>query len=100
MLLAIDDFGTGYSSFASLKHLTVDCLKIDKYFIDDLLIDTKTQLLVSSMIKMAHNLGCKVVAEGIEKPEQANKLKKNLDAIWLKVTSSVNLPALQSFQYY
>ncbi len=76
VLLAIDDFGTGYSSFASLKHLTVDCLKIDKYFIDDLLIDTKTQLLVSSMIKMAHNLGCKVVAEGIEKPEQANKLKK------------------------
>ena len=76
VLLAIDDFGTGYSSFASLKHLTVDCLKIDKYFIDDLLIDTKTQLLVSSMIKMAHNLGCKVVAEGIEKPEQANELKK------------------------
>ncbi|OLQ80577.1 histidine kinase [Photobacterium proteolyticum] len=74
--LSIDDFGTGYSSFASLKHLTVDCLKIDKYFIDDLLTDKKTQLLVSSMIEMAHNLGCKVVAEGIEEPEQAHKLKQ------------------------
>ncbi|GAB3527232.1 bifunctional diguanylate cyclase/phosphodiesterase [Photobacterium alginatilyticum] len=74
--LSIDDFGTGYSSFASLKHLTVDCLKIDKYFIDDLLTDKKTQLLVGSMIEMAHNLGCNVVAEGIEKPEQVNELKK------------------------
>ncbi|MCG7588481.1 bifunctional diguanylate cyclase/phosphodiesterase [Photobacterium sp. OFAV2-7] len=74
--LSIDDFGTGYSSFASLKHLTVDCIKIDKYFIDDLLTDQKTQLLVGSMIEMAHNLDCKVVAEGIEEPEQAHKLKQ------------------------
>ncbi|MCW8349131.1 EAL domain-containing protein [Vibrio sp. ZSDZ65] len=73
--LAIDDFGTGYSSFASLKHLDVDVLKIDKYFIDDILVDRKSQYLVESMIGMAHNLGYYVVAEGVENQEQAQLLK-------------------------
>lgn len=68
--LAIDDFGTGYSSFASLKHLKVDCLKIDKYFIDDILTDKKTRLLVGAMIDMGHSLGHGIIAEGVEKPEQ------------------------------
>ncbi len=75
VVLSIDDFGTGYSSFASLKHLKLDCIKIDKYFIDDLLTDDKTRLLVGSMIEMAHNLDCHVIAEGIEQPEQADMLK-------------------------
>lgn len=74
--LAIDDFGTGYSSFASLKHIAVDILKIDKYFIDDILCDNKSKNLVESMIVMAHNLGYKVVAEGVETVEQAQALKK------------------------
>lgn len=76
VLLAIDDFGTGYSSFASLKHLTVDYLKLDKYFIDDMLKDNKTYLLVSSMIKMGHNLGYQIVAEGIETIEQYHEIKR------------------------
>jgi len=76
ILLAIDDFGTGYSSFASLKHLKVDYLKIDKYFITDMLEDKKTLHLVSSMIKIGHNLGYKIIAEGIETSEQLNMLKK------------------------
>lgn len=76
IILSIDDFGTGYSSFASLKHLKLDCIKIDKYFIDDLLTDKKTRLLVGSMIEMAHNLGCDVIAEGIEHPEQVGVLKE------------------------
>ncbi len=67
--LAIDDFGRGYSSFASLKHLEVDCLKIDKYFIDDILADD-TRLLVTSMAEIGHNLCHKVIAEGVEKREQ------------------------------
>ncbi|WP_440875278.1 bifunctional diguanylate cyclase/phosphodiesterase [Thalassotalea sp. PLHSN55] len=70
ILLAIDDFGVGYSSFASLKHLNVDFLKIDKYFIDDMMVDEKSKLLVSSMIEMAHNLEHKVTAEGVENAEQ------------------------------
>jgi len=68
--LAIDDFGTGYSSLASLKHLNVDCLKIDKYFIDGLLVDEDTKLLVSSMTEIGHNFRHKVIAEGVEKAEQ------------------------------
>ena len=68
--LAIDDFGTGYSSFASLKHLNVDCLKIDKYFIDDMLADDDTKLLVSSMTEIGHNFCNKVIAEGVEESEQ------------------------------
>jgi EAL domain-containing protein (putative c-di-GMP-specific phosphodiesterase class I) len=76
ILLAIDDFGTGYSSFASLKHLTVDCLKIDKYFIDDMLADRKSQLLIGSMIEMGKNLGYSIIAEGVETIEQCRLLQK------------------------
>ena len=72
--LAIDDFGTGYSSFASLKHLTVDCLKIDKYFIDDIARDAHTRLLVASMIDIAKNFGHELVAEGVETTEQVEIL--------------------------
>lgn len=75
VLLAIDDFGTGYSSFASLKHMNVDCLKIDKYFIDDMLTDKKSQLLISSMITIGHNLEYEIIVEGVEKPEQGRMLK-------------------------
>jgi diguanylate cyclase (GGDEF)-like protein/PAS domain S-box-containing protein len=76
VLIAIDDFGTGYSSFASLKHLTVDSLKIDKYFIDDMLIDQKSRLLVSSMIEMGHHLAHGIVAEGVESKEQRQLLQE------------------------
>ncbi|PCJ98977.1 MAG: bifunctional diguanylate cyclase/phosphodiesterase [Alteromonadaceae bacterium] len=74
--LAIDDFGTGYSSFSSLKHLNVDCLKIDKYFVDDMIADKKALTLISSMIEMGRNLGYKITAEGVETSEQFNVLKK------------------------
>lgn len=75
IFLAIDDFGTGYSSFASLKHLRVDCLKIDRYFINDMLKDTETGLLISSMIEMGHNLRYGIIAEGVETLEQFHKLR-------------------------
>ena len=75
VFLAIDDFGTGYSSFASLKHLKVDCLKIDKYFVNDMLVDKQALTLISSMIEMGHKLGYGIIAEGVEKPEQLNILR-------------------------
>ncbi len=74
--LAIDDFGTGYSSFASLKHLTVDTLKIDKYFVDDILTDNQVRLLIGSMIQMGHDLGHGIIAEGVESEEQLEILKE------------------------
>ncbi len=72
--LAIDDFGTGYSSFASLKHLKVDCLKIDQYFVDDMRADGDALILISSMVEIGHNLGCRIIAEGIETEKQLEVL--------------------------
>jgi len=68
--LALDDFGRGCSSLASLKHLNVDCLKIDKYFIDDMLVDDDSRRLVSSMVEIGHNFCHRVIAEGVEELEQ------------------------------
>jgi diguanylate cyclase (GGDEF)-like protein/PAS domain S-box-containing protein len=74
--LAIDDFGTGYSSFSSLKHLNVDYLKIDKYFLDDMLEDKQALQLISSMIEMAQQLGYEIVAEGVENQQQLDILQR------------------------
>jgi len=68
--LAIDDFGTGYSSFASFKNLEIDCLKIDKCFVDDILVDDDAKLLVTSMVEIGHNFCPEVIAEGVEQLEQ------------------------------
>lgn len=74
--LAIDDFGKGYSSFSSLKHINIDCMKIDKYFVDDISSDEKTYVLIRSMVEMGRNLGFEVIAEGIETQEQFDIVKK------------------------
>ena len=75
VLLALDDFGTGYSSFASLKHLEVDYLKIDRHFVSDMLVDTQSMTLLDSMIEMGQNLGHEIIVEGIETREQLDALK-------------------------
>ncbi|AGK53543.1 EAL domain-containing protein [Bacillus sp. 1NLA3E] len=73
--IAIDDFGTGYSSLAYLKHLPIDCLKIDKAFIDEL-IDNPEGPLVKTIMSMGKNLQYEVIAEGIETKEQVKFLKE------------------------
>jgi len=74
--LVIDDFGIGYSSFASLKHLEVDCLKIDKYFVDDMHLDNDALLLVGFMIDIGQKFGYGIIAEGVESAEQLETLNK------------------------
>jgi EAL domain-containing protein (putative c-di-GMP-specific phosphodiesterase class I) len=68
--LAIDDFGTGYSSLAYLKHFPLDILKIDKSFIDDIPFLQDDMEIAATIVSMAHILGFKVIAEGVETPEQ------------------------------
>ena len=63
---AIDDFGTGYSSFAYLTKLPVACIKIDKSFVKNIATDRDSSVIVKSIIDLSHNLGLKVVAEGVE----------------------------------
>ena len=69
MGIAIDDFGTGYSNLSYIQQLPVSVLKIDQGFVYRLTSSAKDRLLVRTMIAMAHDLGYRVVAEGIETQE-------------------------------
>ena len=73
--IAIDDFGTGYSSLGYLAKLPIQALKIDRSFIVAMMKDSAAMTLVQTMISLAHSLGIKVIAEGVEDEQQAECLR-------------------------
>src|SRR5262245_237968 len=80
--VAVDDFGTGYSSFSYLKNFPLDKLKIASPFVSTANTDDRSAAIVMAITSLAHNLGLKVVAEGVETAEQAEFLKRiNVDIL-------------------
>jgi EAL domain-containing protein (putative c-di-GMP-specific phosphodiesterase class I) len=73
---ALDDFGAGFSSFNYIKNFPVDYLKIDGQFINNLAVDHADQVLVKSMIEVAHSLGKKAIAEYVSNAEILRVLKE------------------------
>jgi EAL domain-containing protein (putative c-di-GMP-specific phosphodiesterase class I) len=73
---AIDDFGTGHSSLSQLSLLPVDELKIDRSFVRDARAGTDAVTIITSTIELAHSMGLRVVAEGVEEPEAWNLLRR------------------------
>lgn len=68
--IALDDFGTGYSSLTYLHRFDIDCIKIDKSFVDDVTRDHQSAMIITSVTRLAKALGMSVVAEGVETEQQ------------------------------
>ncbi|MBI5617214.1 MAG: EAL domain-containing protein [Gammaproteobacteria bacterium] len=73
--ISIDDFGTGYSALSYLQKFSIDFLKIDQSFVRNLSTDASSVALTEAIIVMAHKLGLKVIAEGVERPNQLEILR-------------------------
>ena len=102
--IAIDDFGSGFSSLASLKQLPLDGLKIDKMFIEDLLSNPHTPLLLGTIIGLANALNFTLVAEGVESKDQASVMQGlgchiMQGYLFSRPVSGKDIPALMDVDY-
>jgi diguanylate cyclase (GGDEF)-like protein len=97
--IAIDDFGTGYSSLSYLKNLPVNCLKIDKSFIDELSVNPLSPI-VKTIINMGLNMNISVIAEGVESTEHVAFLRKNKCFAGQGYLFSKPLPAMEMENYF
>ncbi len=93
--IAIDDFGVGYPSLSYLKHFPVDKIKIDKCFVQDMLINKHDAAITMAIIELAHSLNLSMVAEGVETPEQLKFLQENQCDLIQGYLFSPPLPAEQ-----
>lgn len=91
--VSIDDFGTGYSSLGLLKKLPIDVLKIDQSFVRDVTVDSDAGTLVMAIVSLAHTLGLKVVAEGVENEAQLRYMKMLRCDEWQGFLFSKPVPA-------
>ncbi|MCX7677724.1 MAG: PAS domain S-box protein [Spirochaetes bacterium] len=91
--ISIDDFGTGYSSLSKLRDFPIETLKIDKTFIDKIPADKKSSTIARTIIDLSHNLGFKVIAEGVETKEQFSFLLQNHCDLFQGYYFSKPLPA-------
>ena len=73
--VSVDDFGTGYGSLGLLQQLPVDALKVDRSFVERLLDDPGAETITATILSLASAFGLEVVAEGIERPEQHERLR-------------------------
>ena len=85
--LHIDDFGTGYSSLSYLQRFRYDSLKIDRSFVSTMSEKVDSSAIVEAIIKLGSTLGMKVIAEGVETPDQVSRLR------------AMNCPEAQGFWY-
>ncbi|WP_235852113.1 sensor domain-containing protein [Niallia nealsonii] len=74
VIISVDDFGTGYSSLSYIKQFPIDVLKIDQSFVKDVLENDKDAAITTTIIHLGQNLGMEVIAEGVERKEQADFL--------------------------
>ena len=86
--ISIDDFGTEYSSVSRLCTMPVDCIKLDMQFVSGIGRSEKENIIIRGIIHIAHELGIKVIAEGVETEHQLNYLKES------------NIDEIQGFYFY
>jgi EAL domain-containing protein (putative c-di-GMP-specific phosphodiesterase class I) len=93
--LSMDDFGTGYSSLAYIKNFPIHTLKIDRSFITDIAKNFTDQAIAKTIVTLAHSLGMRTVAEGVETTAQLERLRAFGADCFQGYLASLPLPAAE-----